>query len=501
MTVVSHDPRTGRPLPPVEDSTADELDAAVDAASRAARAVAGSPPSVRQTWLRAVADALESEADELAGVADTETALGRTRLTAEVHRAAWQLRFYADVAGEGSFLGATIDRATSQTPDLARMNVPLGPVAVFGASNVPFTHGVVGHDVSTAIASGCPVVVKAHPAHLGLSRRLADLAGRALASAGAPDGLFQLVVGHQVGIDLVRHPGIAAVAFTGSQQGGLALWRVANEREVVIPVFAEMGTVNPVVVLPSATADMASLADAFVGSFTIASGQVCTKPGLLLAPRGIGAAREVADALDRARVEPVMLTESVAAGVETGLRDLVAAGATTVLRVDRDAPGWSAPAAVLEVSLDQVRRGSRLLEECFGPVTLVCEYESLDEVHRALAELQGSLAASVFAAPDDPDPEVARLVEVLTAGAGRVVVNGWPTGVAAGWAQHHGGPWPSTTRPDSTSVGAGGLHRFLRPVAFQTVPAAWLPPALQESNPWGLPRRVDGAWQVPDRSV
>ena len=223
------------------------------------------------------------------------------------------------MAVEGSFLAVTVDDATGTTPRLVRVNRPLGPVAVFGASNFPFAFSVLGNDTGAALAAGCPVVVKGHSAHIALTMRQAEIARAALAAAGAPEGTFDVVVGHDAGVGLVEAAEITAVAFTGSQSGGLALWRIANEREVVIPVYAEMGTVNPVVVTRDGAADMASVAAGFVGSFTMGHGQFCTKPGIMLAPVGSGAADAVAAALREAGPSPVMLTRSIAESVAGGI--------------------------------------------------------------------------------------------------------------------------------------------------------------------------------------
>ncbi len=491
MPVMSYDPRTGKNNGSVPESSPDEVDQVVRAAANAAGDVAVVSPSTRQAWLHSVADALEAHTEELSELADRETALGMTRLTGEVVRAANQLRFYAEVAAEGSYLRATVDDRTDTTPALARINQPVGPVGVFGASNFPFAFSVVGNDTGSAIAAGCPAVVKGHPAHPLLSRRLGELARDALAAAGAPDGTFGIVSGYEAGLLLVKHPDIRAVAFTGSQAGGLALWRAANEREVVIPVFAEMGTVNPVVVTRSGGQRIGDIAAGFVGSFTLGMGQFCTKPGLLLAPAGHDAAAEVARALRIAAPTGHLLTAGIAASAARGLDALLAAGAQVVDTVGAPADGWAAPAVVLSTPLRELRAGSRLTEECFGPVALVAEYENMSELADAVDQLQGALAGSVMTGGEG-DPDVAATVGLLAPKVGRVAVNDWPTGVAFTWAQHHGGPWPSTTAPFATSVGAAALDRFVRPVTYQSVPDPALPLALRSDNPWSLPRRVNG---------
>lgn len=490
----SWDPRTGHAAGKAPTSTTEEVESTLAAAARSAEAVAATSPQDRAQWLHSIADALEAPgtAAELVALADRETALGEPRLSGELARTASQLRFYASVAQEGSYLRATLDHATATSPALARVQVPLGPVAVFGASNFPFAFGVVGNDTASALAAGCPVVAKAHPAHPLLSALLAHVVVGALEAAGAPAGTFGLVAGFSAGTAIVTSRHTAAVGFTGSQRGGLALWRAANEREVVIPVYAEMGTVNPVVVTAAAAAArMPEIARGAVGSFTLGSGQFCTKPGLLLAPSGSGAAAQVAAALQEAQPAGWHLTGPIAAAAEDGLADLVRAGARLVAQTPGPPSGWAATPTVVSARPSDLRRGSRLLEECFGPVLVVAEYADSAELDDVLAELQGCLVASVMSDGTD-DPDVAPLLHRLARLAGRVSVNDWPTGVAWTWAQQHGGPWPATSVPAATSVGAAALDRFTRPVTYQGVPDAALPPPLQADNPWRLPRRVDG---------
>jgi NADP-dependent aldehyde dehydrogenase len=495
--ITSFDPRTGNVAGHVPESTLDDVGRVAAASLDAAKEVSAVSPARRASWLGAVADELEARAAELAGLADLETGLGAARLTGELARTTAQLRFYGAVAEEGSYLRATIDAAGPSTPAVARAGLPIGPVAVFGASNFPFAFGVLGHDTASAIAAGCPVVAKAHPAHPLLCQALHELAASVLAQVGAPDGTFGMVAGYDAGAALVRAPEIAAVAFTGSQRGGMALVDLANQRDLVIPVFAEMGTVNPVVVSQQGAHRIVEITDGFVGTFTLGFGQFCTKPGLMFAPRGADAPSLVASSLARQPTQPQMLTEAIARSVADCLLQFEEAGAKVIQTVgSSDGPGWSAPAAVVAASIDALTPGSRLLEECFGAVALVVEYDDQVQLESALDRLQGSLAASVFTA--GPDDSQAHLVlRQLTTKVGRVVVNGWPTGVACGWAQHHGGPWPSTSNPAATSVGAAALDRFMRPLAYQAVPDEWLPEPLQRDNPWSVPRRVDGRLELP----
>ena len=490
MSDPSHDPRTGAVRGSVPHSDDGQVDAVLAAAADAAAPLAALAPGERAGLLHALADAVDAHAPELAQLADAETALGPVRLTGEVARMASQLRFYADVCAEGSWLGVTLDPPTATASARARMNTSLGPVAVFGASNFPFAFGVLGNDTASALAAGCPVVAKAHPAHPRLSVRLGELAARALADAGAPDGSFGLVVGFAAGTRLVTDERIAAVAFTGSQHGGLALWRLANERPVVVPVFAEMGTVNPAVVTTAAAADPTGVAAGFTGSFVLGTGQFCTKPGLLLAPTGAGIPAAVADAVRDAQAHP-MLTEAMAHGVGTGVQAYIDAGATVLATGTAPDAGWSAAPVALQVPAEALQPGSVFVQECFGPVALVVEYADPAQCAQLVRRLQGSLAATIVSGGPD-DPQIADLAALLAGQVGRVTVDDWPTGVAWSWAQQHGGPWPATSCPAATSVGAAALDRFTRPVTFQNLPDAALPPALRADNPWRLPRRVEG---------
>ena len=505
---VSYDVRTGDAHGLVPDFDPAAVTHALERAEAASQAMASAEPRARQGWLQALAAAVEAQAEELVTLADRESGLGVPRLTGEVARMAMQMRFYAEVALEGSWFAATIDRQVGSLTGLRRANQPLGPVAVFGASNFPFAFGLLGNDTASALAAGCPVVAKAHPAHPALCQRLGEVAVEALGRAGAPEGSFAMVSGFAAGQAIVKAPHITAVAFTGSQGGGMALWRLANERAVVIPVYAEMGTINPVVLTRAGLGRVQAVARGFVESFTAGTGQFCTKPGLLLAPRGAGVPDAVAAALRESTPSGWMLTESIRDHYVSGLADLQAAGATLQAKIADHAPaadegagpnGWTAGAAVLSVETADLIPGSALAAEVFGPVSLVAEYEDLEDLTEALSRLQGCLAAAVMTDADggSDDADIGPVIKALSHLAGRVAVNTWPTGVATSWAQHHGGPWPATSNPSSTSVGAAALVRFTRPIAYQDVPAHALPPPLQDANPWNLPRRLDGVLSMP----
>jgi NADP-dependent aldehyde dehydrogenase len=492
MRISSFNPRTGQEVTSAAATSSSDVASICGRAAEAAATLRDTSPSERRVWLNALADVLEKDRANLVAIADDETALGSARLESELSKTIAQTRFYGDVSAEGSYLGLAVDDATDTTPAMVRMCQPIGTVAVFGASNFPFVLGALGHDTTAAIAAGCPVIAKAHSAHLGLSLRLADLTRSAMSDAGAPKGVFDMVLGRDAGVELVRAPEVAAVAFTGSQSGGLALWTIANERPIPIPVYAEMGTVNPVIVTPSGVAAMDEVARGFVATFTSSAGQYCTKPGLLFAPEGSEAVDRVSAAFHAASPSPVMLTAPIARSVRTGISEMQSAGATLVDESTYADIGYAAPAAVLEAALSDFAPGSRLLEECFGAVAVVCTYRTIEEVCAALRTLQASLVAAVFTGADASDPDVAQVVDVLEGKVGRVVFNGWTTGAPHGWAQNHGGPWPATSNASGTSIGAAALDRFVRPIAFQSAADQWLPRAAQPGNPWNVTRRVNG---------
>ena len=427
----SFDPASGERIGAVAHSTAAEVGHILQRADRAAPMLAALRPAIRQAWIAAAADAALAVADELVILAHAETGLGVARLEGELNRMAASARFYAGVACEGSYLGVSRDDLDGGST-LVRWNIPVGVVAVFGASNFPFGFGIFGHDVASALAAGCPVVVKAHPAHPRLSVRLGQLVRDALIAAGAPEGTFDVVVGFDAGLQLVDSPVVRAVAFTGSQQAGLALVERGARRG--IPVFAEMGTVNPVFVTPAAAAHRDSIVQGFVDSFTLGAGQFCTKPGLILVPAGHGFVASIAQAVSRVPATP-LLTAGIAASFARGIGELDPQATSVSLSVKTEAhavAGYEVTPRAIAVDLDQLSPGSRLLEECFGPVALVAEYDEPAAALAALDRLQPSLAASVFTGREaDTDAELAILQ--LTRRVGRVAVNTWPTGVVTSW--------------------------------------------------------------------
>ena len=478
------DPRTGEPVgEPVAETADGEVDAIVASALAAAPAWgAGTALARRAEALEAVADALDDRAGELAAIADTETALGGERLTGEVARTTTQLRMFAGVLRDGHYRDAVVTHAEGVIPDLRRINRPVGPVAVFAASNFPFAFSVAGGDTASALAAGCPVVVKAHEAHPVTSDVTAEVVNAALASAGAPAGTFGLVHGVPAGLRLLRHPDIAAAGFTGSTAGGLALARICAERPVPIPFYGELGSVNPSVVLPGAAASRsAEVAAGYVASLTLGVGQFCTNPGLLFVPEDAGLLSAIGEVVGASAGGP-MLSGRIFAGYEDAVAEVEDHPAVTELAVGRPGSGpWGATPRAFQLTLKEFAADLEVLSrERFGPAGLVITYPSVADLLPVLAALGGNLVGTVHADPGSAeDLDLARqVVAVLEHMVGRIVFNGWPTGVVVVAAQHHGGPWPATTVPAYTSVGTAAIRRWLVPVAYQNFPPELLPPGL-----------------------
>jgi NADP-dependent aldehyde dehydrogenase len=504
---VHHDP--AEPTAPASsapgvpaDSTAADVAASLDAAAGAAPSLADLLPGERADLLRRVADAVGADTDALVALAVEETHLPEARLRGEVGRTTFQLRRFADVLDEGAYLEAVVDTVdpdwpVGPRPDLRRVLEPLGPVVVFGASNFPFAFSVLGGDTASALAAGCPVVVKAHPGHPRLSARIGALADRVLRAAGAPEGTFALLFGEEAGRLAVTHPSARAVGFTGSIRGGRALHDLAAARPEPIPFYGELGSVNPVFVTRAAAeARPAEILTGFAGSFTLGAGQFCTKPGLLFVPAPMSL-EPLVEAV-RASAPAALLNDRVADGFGAGVAALTGHAATTVLVEGAagggsDPAGWSPTLAATTVA-DLLAHADVLMEECFGPAALVVAYEDESELLAVAEALPGQLTATVHAedAPEER-PLTAALTARLRDRAGRLLWNGWPTGVSVTDAMHHGGPYPASTSSLHTSVGATAIRRFLRPVTYQDMPQHLLPPALRDGNPLGLPRRVDGS--------
>lgn len=485
-----------------ETTPTTELEGILDAASKAARPLAEVRPARRAQMLRAVADALDAASDELVPMAQQESHLPQPRLTGELVRTTFQLRMFADVLDEGAFLGATIDtpRAdwpTGARPDLRRTVLPIGPVVVFAASNFPFAFSVAGGDTASALAAGCPVALKAHPGHPKLSQRTGDIVSGALREAGAPDGSFAVIYGDEAGRSAVVDHRVRAGGFTGSARGGRTLFDLACSRPDPIPFYAEMGSVNPSFVTPAAAAERPQeIAEGYLGSAALGTGQFCVKPGLLFVPEQSAGdfEKSLVNAMADRNPTP-MLNDRIETSFWDTLDRLTEHPAIRVLaRGQRTADG-SSP-TLLRTSASELRQHrDELVEECFGPASVLVSYSDERELLDAARLFQGELTTTVHG--NAAEPVTSPLFTELQERSGRLVWNGWPTGVSVTHAMQHGGPYPATTAATTTSVGTAAIERFLRPVCYQNAPTEVLPEAVRDGNPLGIPRRVDG---VPEQA-
>jgi NADP-dependent aldehyde dehydrogenase len=484
-------------------TTGPELDEVLSAAAAAAATLRSTPAAARAEALRRAADAIDGAAGELVPLAHEETNLPvRPRLFGELGRTTFQLRLLAEVVEEGSYLEATLDSPDPDwpaggRPDVRRMLIPVGPVLNFTASNFPFAFSVAGGDTAAALAAGCPVVVKANPGHPEVSARTAALVADALRSAGLPAGTLSVIYGEETGRAALTDPRVRAGAFTGSPAGGRALFDLASSRPDPIPFYAEMGSVNPAFVTPAAAASRTEdITDGYLGSFTLGMGQFCTKPGLLFVPAD--AAPEFESRLVAALTErPAarLLNDRITDGYERRLAALTAHPAVTVLHAGSSSVEGPAPTLLATAAADLLAHHDELAAECFGPTSIIVRYTSDAEALACARSFTGELSATVQGEGDD-DLATA-LVAALSTRVGRVLWNGWPTGIAVTYAMNHGGPFPATTAPLHTSVGTTALRRFLRPVAYQNMPQRLLPEALRDGNPLCIPRRLDGVLTPP----
>ena len=486
-----------------EEASGAHVDAALEAAEEASREYRQFPAEARAAFLERIAEELE-RVDGLIEAAQRETALPPERLTGERVRTASQLRMFANLVREGSWVDARIDRALPDRkplpkPDIRRMLIPIGPVAVFGASNFPLAFSVAGGDTASAFAAGCPVVVKAHPAHPATSELAARAIIAAVKASGMPAGTFSLLQStrNHVATVLVRHPHTKAVGFTGSLRAGRALFDAAAARPDPIPVYAEMGSVNPVFVLPGALAERAdALAEGLKNSVTLGVGQFCTNPGLT-----IGIDDERFDQFVR-RMEVLigeaqpgtMLYPAIGESYEAGVGRLSAIDGTRTIRSSTGASASDGQArpSLFATGAQSFMRHRELGEELFGPSTVIVRCGSRDEMETVARGLDGQLTATIHGTSADL-AEYASLVSILEDKAGRLIVNGFPTGVEVCPSMQHGGPYPATTDSKTTSVGTAAIYRFARPVAYQNFPQSSLPVELRDANPRGIWRLVDGA--------
>ncbi|NNF05832.1 MAG: aldehyde dehydrogenase (NADP(+)) [Candidatus Eisenbacteria bacterium] len=502
----SVDPVTGEPFGPgFAEPTPQQIDASLTLASRAHQELKTRSRADRAKLLESIAEGIEQLGDTLLKTAHAETALPLGRLTGERGRTVSQLRMFAEWVREGSYLGVRIDhgdpkREPIPKPDTRLMQIPLGPVVVFGASNFPLAFSVAGGDTASALAAGCPVVCKAHPNHPATSELVAKAIVGAVKALGFPEGTFSLLQGrtNQTGSAMIRHADTKAVAFTGSQRGGLELLRIANERANPIPVYAEMGSVNPMFVFPGALQGKEkSFAEGFYQSYTLGVGQFCTNPGLAFVVKNDPTTRELIYYLEKQvkEAEPGVMLH---AGISQSFMNQIEATGNQkgVFGKGADAkPGLTQTTPfLLQVSLEDWLLNKELHGEIFGPATLVVHCADTAAFAIAAAQLEGQLTATIHAGEIDVS-QTKPLLNTLEERVGRVLFGGFPTGVEVCHSMQHGGPYPATTDARSTSVGTAAIHRFTRPVCYQNVPESLLPDPVKD-NPVDMPklRLVNGKW-------
>ena len=484
------------------DATPAEIDLALQASWKAFHIYKEKTLRERAQFLHAIAANLKSNAEAIVKTASAETNLPAARLQNELGRTQFQLTSYGDACAEGTWLDIRIDTSDSNRqppkPDLRKMLVPLGPVVVFGASNFPFAYSTAGGDVACALAAGCPVVLKAHPAHAGTSEMVAEAIQAAAKQCGLPDAVFIHLHGRsfEVGQALVQHPLTKAVGFTGSYEGGKALFDLANQRPVPIPVFAEMGSVNPVFLLPQKIKeDGASVATAYAASITQGAGQFCTNPGLLIGVKGT--ALEQFKTVLREKLEKVAPEKMLHSGIAKNFyqkreKVLAEAGVSVVATVDAPVSEIESQPTIAEVDAAQFLKKPLLHQEVFGPFSLLVQCTDAEEMLAVAQALEGQLTATIMATENELIESKA-LIDAVQALCGRIIFNGVPTGVEPVLAMQHGGPFPATTDSRFTAVGADGIKRFSRPMCYQSWPDALLPHALKNSNPSGHWRTVNNA--------
>jgi 2,5-dioxopentanoate dehydrogenase len=494
-------PATGAPLEPkFFSATAEDLDRAASLAQSAFPIYSNLSGKDKGAFLRRIASAIEAAAPAIIQRANLETALPDARLQGELARTCNQLRLFADVVEEGSWVDARLDSADPNRkplpkPSIRSMHKPLGPVAVFGASNFPLAFSVAGGDTASAFAAGNPVIVKAHPAHPGTSLLVGHAIRESVKASGLPEGVFSLLFDSavEVGIQLVKHPAIKAVAFTGSFAGGTALAKLAAGRPEPIPCYSEMGSINPVFILPGALKKRGNaIAAGLQASFTLGGGQMCTKPGLVLLPQQEDTPAFMKELGDKVTTTPsqTLLTKAIADRYASAVK-----GRDATLLAEGAKPQAST-AATVQASLfvadyRDLAENPDLAQEIFGPTTVVVGYHDRKQLLAVAEQLEGHLTATLQA--DESElADYADLIEILTRKAGRLILNAYPTGVEVCHAMVHGGPFPATSDGRSTSVGSQATYRFIRLVCFQSFPDAALPDELKSANPLGIMRMVDG---------
>lgn len=499
------DPATGQTMEPVlTKASSEQVAQAVAAADACASEFRRTSLAKRAEFLRACAEEIMALGDSLVQRAMAETGLPQARIEGERGRTCFQLNMFADVVEAGDFLDIRIDTALPDRqpmprPDLRYMNQAIGPVVVFGASNFPLAFSVAGGDTASAFAAGCPVLVKGHSSHSGTSELVAQAIDRAVKKTGLPAGVFSLLMGagREVGSALVVAPEVKAVGFTGSFSGGMTLVRLANERPEPIPVFTEMGSLNPVLLLPKLLENSAEqVAEAFVGSLNMGVGQFCTNPGLVLALESPALDRFIDAAAESLKKQPagVMLNEGIQQAYNEGVATVSGQSGVTTQAVGEShesKPGYCGQPTLMTVSGQDFITNSELTEEMFGPASLLVKCKNLDELLSVVKSLGGQLTGTVHTAEGEMS-DYDELIDALSQRVGRLLVNGFPTGVEVCHAMVHGGPFPAASDVRFTSVGSAAIYRFLRPICLQSYPQELFPEPLQDSNPLNIWRLVNG---------
>ena len=502
-TIFGVNPATGETLQPGYAAVSEkELNLAVQLAEDAFEIFGKSSGIERAALLRKIADNIELISDQLAALAPQETGLPETRIKMETGRTCAQLRLFASVAEEGSWVGARIDhadpdRAPVPKPDIRSMKRPLGPVAVFCASNFPLAFSVAGGDTASALAAGCPVIVKAHQSHPGTAELVGTAVTNAVKDSGLPEGLFSLLYGpgRETGQALVRHPKIKAAGFTGSRAGGQSLMKIAADRPKPIPFYAEMSSINPVFILSGAMAERGeALAAGLHGSMTMGVGQFCTNPGLTIVDNNSNLEPFLSKIIELVDSSPsaTMLNSGIGSAYDSGARSLSENVAVEALARGEVGEGkCQAEAVLFRTTSDSFLHDASLGTELFGPSTLIVTHDNKDKMLALAKSLEGQLTATVHGTEADLEANH-DLLEILETKAGRVLINGFPTGVEVCHSMVHGGPFPATSDGRSTSVGTNAIHRFSRDVCYQSFPDSLLPKELQEANPLNIRRMIDG---------
>jgi NADP-dependent aldehyde dehydrogenase len=499
--ITTTNPRTGITAPAeISEATDTDVKTATADAAQASRSNELASRQVRRALLEQICSEIELARDQLIQAAVAETGLDGARLTGELARSVFQFHLFADAITEGSYLEASIDHAGDTAlgpqPEIRRMLIPLGPVAVFGASNFPFAFSVLGGDVASALAAGCSVVIKAHPSHPLVSQLSFEVLQRATSTLGAPQGTVGIVHGTEAGRTLVRDPAIKAVGFTGSMAAAEALMAEIGQRADPIPFFGELSSLNPLIVTEAAAALRAqAIATELFGSYTGSMGQLCTKPGIAFVPSTPAGDDLVAALVEQTRASDAgaLLNSRITASFGEIRQRLQTEGARLLASGSEEGnDDYRVAPVMLETTASDI--SAALAEECFGPMMVVARYDDLAQVIDAVARIPASLTTTVHAEESEIEL-VDRLFTELAPHTGRLVYNGYPTGVRVSWGQHHGGPWPATNT-QHTSVGVTAIRRWLRPLAWQNSPDSTLPGELRDD--YGqIPRRVDGVLVIP----